>query len=244
VRPKAGNAGIEIRSPAPAAALPFGLRQAWALPTFMSHDETKIRVLTVDDHPLLREGIAGLIADETDMTLVAEATNGREAIEQFRLHRPDVTLMDLQMPELNGVDATTAIRAEFPGARVVVLTTYTGDVQVALALKAGASGYLLKNAIRTELLATIRAVHAGRKVLSPEITFAVANRSGADSLSPSETRVLRSIADGLSNKEIAAKLSLSEEAVKGQVKSILSKLDARDRTHAAVIGIRNGIIDR
>jgi DNA-binding NarL/FixJ family response regulator len=209
----------------------------------MTHEHARIRVLAVDDHPLLREGIAGLIADESDMTLVAEAANGREAIDSFRSHRPDVTLMDLQMPEMNGVEATTAIRAEFPDARIIVLTTYTGDAQVALALKAGASGYLLKNAIRKELLTTIRAVHAGRKVLSPEITFAMANRAGDDTLSPSETRVLRLIADGLSNKEIAAKLSLTEEAVKGQVKNILSKLDARDRTHAAVIGIRNGIIE-
>jgi len=209
----------------------------------MIHDKTRrIRVLAVDDHPMLREGIAGLIADESDMTLVAEAANGREAIEQFRAHCPDVTLMDMQMPELNGVDATTAIRAEFPDALVVVLTTYAADAQVALALKAGASAYLLKNSIRTELLTTIRAVHAGRKVLSPEITFAMAHRA-ADTLSPSETRVLRLIADGLSNKQIAATLSLTEEGVKGQVKSILSKLDARDRTHAAVIGVRNGIID-
>ena len=208
----------------------------------MSHNEARIRVLAVDDHPLLREGIAGLIADESDMTLVAEAANGREAIAQFRAHRPDVTLMDLQMPEMNGVEATAAIRAECPNARVVVLTTYAGDAQVALALKAGASGYLLKNSIRTELLTTIRAVHSGRKVLSPDVTFAMANRA-ADTLSPSETRVLRLIADGLSNKQIAAQLSLTEEGVKGQVKSILSKLDARDRTHAAVIGVRNGIID-
>jgi len=209
----------------------------------MIHDKTRrIRGLAVGDHPMLREGIAGLIADESDMTLVAEAANGREAIEQFRAHCPDVTLMDMQMPELNGVDATTAIRAEFPDARVVVLTTYAADAQVALALKAGASAYLLKNSIRTELLTTIRAVHAGRKVLSPEITFAMAHRA-ADTLSPSETRVLRLIADGLSNKQIAATLSLTEEGVKGQVKSILSKLDARDRTHAAVIGVRNGIID-
>lgn len=204
--------------------------------------DVRIRVLSVDDHPLLREGVAGLIADEPDMTVVAEAQNGREAIEQFRAHRPDVTLMDLQMPELNGVEATTAIRAEFPDARIIVLTTYTGDAQVALALNAGASGYLLKNAMRTDLLTTIRAVHAGRKVLSPEITFAVARHAAADALSASETRVLRLIADGLSNKEVAEKLSLTEESVKGQVKNILAKLGARDRTHAAVIGIRNGII--
>jgi DNA-binding NarL/FixJ family response regulator len=208
----------------------------------MSQAAVKIRVLAVDDHPLLREGIAALIADEADIALVGEAADGREAVEQFRRLRPDVTLMDLQMPHLNGVEATMTIRAEFPDARIVVLTTYTGDVQVPLALKAGASGYLLKNGIRTELLSTIRAVHAGRKVLSPEITFAVASHAAGEALLPSETRVLRLIADGLSNKEIAARLSITEEAVKGQVKNILSKLDARDRTHAAVIALRNGII--
>jgi DNA-binding NarL/FixJ family response regulator len=208
----------------------------------MSQAAVKIRVLAVDDHPLLREGIAALLADETDVVLVGEAADGREAVEQFRKLRPDVTLMDLQMPHLNGVEATMTIRTEFPDARIVVLTTYTGDVQVPLALKAGASGYLLKNGIRTELLSTIRAVHAGRKVLSPEITFAVTSHAAGEALLPSETRVLRLIADGLSNKEIAARLSITEEAVKGQVKNILSKLDARDRTHAAVIGLRNGII--
>jgi DNA-binding NarL/FixJ family response regulator len=208
----------------------------------MSPDSVRIRVLAVDDHPLLREGVAALIADETDIALVGEAADGREAVEQFRKLRPDVTLMDLQMPNLNGVEATMAIRAEFPDARIVVLTTYTGDVHVPLALKAGASGYLLKNGMRTELLSTIRAVHAGRKVLSPEITFAVASHAAGEALLPSETRVLRLIAEGLSNKEIAARLSITEEAVKGQVKNILAKLDARDRTHAAVIGLRNGII--
>jgi DNA-binding NarL/FixJ family response regulator len=208
----------------------------------MSQDGVKIRVLAVDDHPLLREGVAALIADETDIALVGEAADGLEAVEQFRTLRPDVTLMDLQMPNLNGIEATIAIRAEFPDARIVVLTTYTGDVQVPLALKAGASGYLLKNSIRTELLSTIRAVHAGRKVLSPEITFALASHAAGQALSPSETRVLVLIADGLSNKEIAARLSITEEAVKGQIKNILAKLDARDRTHAAVIGLRNGII--
>jgi DNA-binding NarL/FixJ family response regulator len=208
----------------------------------MSQNAVKIRVLAVDDHPLLREGIAALLADETDIALVGEAADGCEAVEQFRRLRPDVTLMDLQMPNLNGVEATITIRAEFPDARIVVLTTYTGDVQVPLALKAGASGYLLKNGIRTELLSTIRAVHAGRKVLSPEITFSVASHAAGEALLPSETRVLRLIADGLSNKEIASRLSITEEAVKGQVKNLLSKLDARDRTHAAMIGLRNGII--
>jgi DNA-binding NarL/FixJ family response regulator len=209
----------------------------------MAHDSATIRVLAVDDHPLLREGIAGLIADESDLTLVAEAATGREAVAQFRRHHPDVTLMDLQMPEMTGVEATMAIRSEFPAARIIVLTTYAGDAQVALALNAGASGYLLKNTLRTELVATIRAVHAGRKVLSPDITFAVARHAAGDALSASETRILRLIADGLSNKEIATTLAITEESVKGQVKNILAKLDARDRTHAAVIGIRSGLIE-
>ena len=209
----------------------------------MRHDSDRIRLLAVDDHPLLRQGIAALIGDESGMTLVAEAENGREAIDQFRKHRPDVTLMDLLMPEMNGVEATAAIRAEFPDARIIILTTYTGDVQVALALNAGASGYVLKATLRTQLAATIRAVHAGPKVLAPEMTVALAEHGARESLSPSEIRVLRLIADGLSNKQIAAKLARTEEAVKGQVRSILSKLDASDRTHAAVIGLRQGIIE-
>jgi DNA-binding NarL/FixJ family response regulator len=208
----------------------------------MGPNSSRIRVLAVDDHPLLRQGIASLLADEADIALVAEAADGREAVEQFRTHRPDVTLMDLQMPHMCGVETTTAIRAEFPDARIIVLTTYQSDVQAALALKAGASGYLLKEALRTELVTTIRAVHAGRKVLSPEITLAVASHAAGEALTPSETRVLRLVADGLSNKQIAATLSMSEEAVKGQAKNIFSKLGARDRTHAAVIALRSGII--
>src|SRR4029453_7578935 len=156
----------------------------------MSDDIKQIRVLAVDDHPLLREGIAGLIADERDMTLVAEATNGREAIQQFRAHHPDVTLMDLQMPEMNGLDATLAIRGEFPEARIIVLTTYTGDVQASRALQAGARAYLLKNSLHKELLDTIRAVHAGRKTLSPEISFQLAEHSAEESLSAAEVRVV------------------------------------------------------
>jgi DNA-binding NarL/FixJ family response regulator len=209
----------------------------------MKQDSKQIRVLAVDDHPILRQGIAALIADESDMTLVAEAANGREAIQQFRTHRPDVTLMDLQMPEMNGLDAMIAIRGEFPDARIIVLTTYTGDVQAHRALKAGARAYLLKNSLHKELLDTIRAVHAGRKSLSAEISFELAEHSAEETLSAAEVRVLRLIAEGNSNKEIAARLSLTEDAVKGQVRNILSKLGANDRTQAAIIGVKRGIIE-
>jgi DNA-binding NarL/FixJ family response regulator len=208
----------------------------------MSHEAGTIRILAVDDHQLIRQGIAGLIADEPGMTVVAEAANGREAIDQFRRHRPDVTLMDLQMPEMNGIEAMTAIRAEFPAARIIVLTTYTGDVQVLRAIKAGASGYLLKSTLVNEMLAGIRAVHAGRKALSAEVSFDLAEHSAEDALSPLEVRVLGLIANGDTNKEIAAKLSVTEEAVKSQVRNILSKLGTDDRTHAAVIGLKRGII--
>ena len=208
----------------------------------MNEDSKRIRILAVDDHPILRQGIAGLIADESDMTLVAEAENGREAIQQFRTHRPDITLMDLQMPEMNGLDALIAIRGEFPEARIIVLTTYTGDVQARRALQAGARAYLLKNSLHKELLDTIRAVHAGRKSLSAEISFELAEHSAEDALSATEVRVLSLIAEGKTNKEIASHLSLTEDAVKGQVRNILSKLGASDRTHAAMIGIKRGII--
>jgi DNA-binding NarL/FixJ family response regulator len=209
----------------------------------MNKDSKKIRILAVDDHPILRQGIAALIADESDMTLVAEAANGREAIQQFRAHRPDVTLMDLQMPEMNGLDAMLAIRGEFPEARIIVLTTYAGDVQARRALQAGARAYLLKNSLHKELLDTIRAVNAGRKNLSPEVSFELAEHAAEDTLSPLEVRVLRLIADGNSNKEIAALLSVTEDSVKGHVRNILSKLGANDRTHAAMIGIKRGIIE-
>jgi DNA-binding NarL/FixJ family response regulator len=209
----------------------------------MSDDIKQIRILTVDDHPILRQGIAAIIGDEADMTLVGEATNGREAIQQFRAHRPDVTLMDLQMPEMNGLDAMIAIRGEFPDARVIVLTTYAGDVQAKRALQAGARAYLLKNSLHKELLDTIRAVHAGRKNLSPEVSFELAEHAAEDTLSPLEVRVLRLIAEGNSNKEIAARLSATEDSVKGHVRNILSKLGANDRTHAAMIGVKRGIIE-
>jgi DNA-binding NarL/FixJ family response regulator len=208
----------------------------------MSRDTGHIRILTVDDHPLLRAGIAGLIADESDMRLVAEAENGRDAIEQFDRHRPDVTLMDLQMPEMNGLDALETIRQRHPDARIVVLTTYPGDAQVLRAIKAGACGYLLKSTLRKELLSTIRSVHAGKRALSPEVTYDVVEHVGNEPLSPTEVRVLRMIADGNSNKDVAAQLGITEEAVKGQVRNILSKLGARDRTHAAVLAMKRGII--
>jgi two-component system, NarL family, response regulator len=209
----------------------------------MSHDSDTIRILAADDHQLIRQGIAGLIADEPGMTLVAEAANGREALDEFRRHKPDVTLMDLQMPEMNGIEAMTAIRTEFPDARIIVLTTYKGDVQVLRAIKAGASGYLLKSTLVNEMLAAIRAVHAGRKALSAEISFDLAEHAAEEALSPMEVRVLRLIANGDTNKEIGVKLSVSEEAVKSHVRNILSKLGTDDRTHAAVIGLRRGIIE-
>jgi DNA-binding NarL/FixJ family response regulator len=209
----------------------------------MSEAPATIRVLAVDDHPLIREGIAHLIARESDMQLIAEADNGREAIRQFRAHRPDVTLMDLQMPEMNGLDATVAIRNEFPQARIVVLTTYPGDAQVLRALKAGAQAYLLKTTLNTELRQVIRAVHAGRKSLSPELSYQLAEHATDDALTAAEIRVLRLIAAGNANKEIAAQLAVSEETIKGQVSRILAKLGAKDRTHAVVIGLKRGFFD-
>jgi len=209
----------------------------------VSSDSEPIRVLVVDDHNLVREGVITLVEGQPDIRVVAEAANGREAIQQFRAHRPDVTLMDLQMPEMNGLDALIAIRGEFPDARIIVLTTYAGDVQVLRAIKAGARAYLLKSSWHKELLDTIRAVHQGKKFLSPEVSFEIAEHATDDALTPAEVRVLRLIAEGHANKEIAAQLSVSEETVKGQVSNVLSKLNARDRTHAAMIGLRRGIIE-
>jgi len=203
----------------------------------------RIRILSVDDHPVVRGGIATLIATQPDMTVVAEASNGREAIEQFRRHRPDIGLMDLQMPDLNGLDAIIAIRAEFPDARIIVLTTYEGDVQALRALQAGARGYLLKNVLHKELLDTIRAVHAGKKAISPEMSYELAEHAMDDALTTAEVDVLRLIAAGKANKEIADLLSVTEATVKGRVKNILSKLSADDRTHAAMIAVKRGIID-
>jgi DNA-binding NarL/FixJ family response regulator len=203
----------------------------------------RIRILTVDDHPLLRGGLAALLAGEPDMELVAECSNGKQAIQQFRAHRPDITLMDLQMPEMSGLDAIIAIRGEFPDARIIVLTTYAGDVQALRALQAGARAYLLKNLVHKELLDTIRAVYAGKKAISPPVSDEIAGHATDDALTKAEIDVLRLIAAGNANKQIADRLSISEETVKGRVKNILSKLGANDRTHAAMIGLKRGIID-
>ena len=209
----------------------------------MSPGLSPIRVLTVDDHPLVREGIGGLIGVQPDMTLVGEAENGRDAIQQFRTHRPDVTLMDVQMPEMNGIDALITIRTEFPEARIIMLTTYEGDAQILRAIKAGAQGYLLKNTLHSDLLQTIRAVHAGKRGLSPEASYQIAQHVSDETLTPAEVVVLRLIAAGNANKQIADQLGVTEDTVKGRVKSILAKLDANDRTHAAIIGVKRGIIE-
>ena len=202
-----------------------------------------IRVLTVDDHQLLREGIAAVIESQEDMTLVAQASNGREAVESFRRLRPDVTLMDLRMPDMSGIEAIAAIRSEFSDARIVVLTTYAGDAQAAAALKAGAVGYLLKNLVRKELLETIRAVHSGKRRVPPEIATEIAEHVADDELTGREIEVLRRVAAGKSNKLIAAELDISEGTVKTHMKSILPKLDASDRTHAVMIALKRGILD-
>lgn len=202
-----------------------------------------IGVLSVDDHPLLREGIAALVNAESDMKLVAEAVNGQEAIEKFRLHRPDVTLMDLQMPVLNGIEAIIGIRNEFPNARIIVLTTYAGDVQVVRALKAGARGYVLKGHVCRELLDTIRAVHAGQKRIPPEVAAELADHAADDGLSSREIDVLRLIAAGNANKQIAGRLGIAEETVKSHITNILAKLGANDRTHAVTTALKRGIIE-
>jgi DNA-binding NarL/FixJ family response regulator len=209
----------------------------------MSCDPSPIRILTVDDHALLREGIAALVNAESDMKLVAEACNGQEAIERFRSNRPDVTLMDLQMPALNGIEAIIGIRTEFPNARIIVLTTYTGDVQVLRALKAGARAYVLKGEVHRDLLETIRAVHAGQKRIPPEVAAQLADHAAEDDLTSRELDVLRLIATGNANKEIACQLSIAEETVKSHVTNILAKLGANDRTHAVTIGLKRGIIE-
>ena len=202
-----------------------------------------IRVLTVDDHPLLRDGIAALIGSEEDMELIGEASNGREGLDMFRKFRPDVTLMDLQMPEMNGIDAIGAIRGEFPEARIIVLTTHPGDVQVSRALKAGARAYLMKGELRKELLETVRAVHAGQKRLSSEVAAEIAEHVTDSSLTPREIDVLRLVAAGNANKEVGVRLSLTEVTIKSHMKNILAKLGASDRTHAVTIALKRGIID-
>jgi two-component system, NarL family, response regulator len=206
-------------------------------------DTSPIRILTVDDHPVLREGIAAMLASEPDMVVVAEAGNGAEAIEQFRTHRPDVTLMDLQMPLVSGTDAILTIRQHFPEARIIVLTTYSGDAQVARALKAGASAYLLKGMLRKELVETIRTVHGGHKRIPPDIAAEMAEHFEDNELTPREIEVLRHVAAGNANKMVADNLGISEETVKAHVRSILSKLGANDRTHAVTIALKRGIID-
>jgi DNA-binding NarL/FixJ family response regulator len=208
----------------------------------MESADPRIKILTVDDHPVLREGIAALLEGQKDMILVAEAVNGREAIEQFRTHRPDVTLMDLQMPEVNGIDAIVSIRSEFPQARILVLTTYKGDVHAARALDAGACGYLLKSSLRKDLLDTIRAVHTGRKRIPAEIAMGIAEHHSSDTLTARELEVLTLVAAGNANKIVASQLGVSEETVKGHMKSILSKLNANDRTHAVTIALKRGIL--
>jgi DNA-binding NarL/FixJ family response regulator len=209
----------------------------------MTKSSDPIRILSVDDHPLLRAGVAALIESQPDMTMIGEATSGREAIEIYRAKRPNITLMDLQMPDMSGIDAMIAIRGEFPDARIIVLTTYAGDVLAHRALKAGARAYILKSLVRKDLLETIRAVHSGRKHVQPDVAFGIADHAADDALTAREVEVLSLIGHGNSNKFIADKLSIAEHTVKGHVKSILSKLGANDRTHAVTLALKRGIID-
>src|SRR5215470_6258642 len=205
--------------------------------------QSPIRILTVDDHPLLREGIAAILGTEKRVELVAQASNGHEAVDQFRTYKPDITLMDLQMPLMNGIEAIQAIRKEFPNARIIVLTTYAGDAQAARAFKAGACGYLLKSSLRKELIETIRTVHGGKKRIPVEIAVEMAEHHADDSLTEREVEVLKQVAAGNANKIIATHLEISEETVKAHVKNILSKLAANDRTHAVTIALKRGIIE-
>jgi two-component system, NarL family, response regulator len=210
----------------------------------MTDKSPQVRVLIVDDHPLLRDGIAAIVAAQPDMTVAGEATNGAEAVERYRAVRPDVTLMDLQMPQMHGTDAIRAIRSEFPLARIVVLTTFDGDVEAQHALEAGASGYLLKSSGRGQLLDAIRSVHAGRRHIPPAIAMDIAEHRGDDELTEREIEVLQKVAGGRSNKIAADELRISEETVKTHMKNILAKLAARDRTHAVTIATKRGILRR
>jgi DNA-binding NarL/FixJ family response regulator len=202
-----------------------------------------IRILVVDDHPVIREGIASILEDRSDMAIVGEAMDGADAIARFRTLQPDVTLMDLQMPAMSGLDAILAIRAEFPAARILVLTTYAGDVQAVRALKAGATGYLLKSSLRTELLDAVHDVYRGKRHMDREVAAEIALHVVDDDLSEREIAVLRLVAEGQANKEIARSLTLSEETVKAHLKSIFAKLDVADRTHAVTVAARRGIIE-
>jgi DNA-binding NarL/FixJ family response regulator len=231
-----------MKSPAMAVDLSYlGRRE------FMSAGPSSIkgaiRIMTVDDHPLLRQGIAALINTQPDMEMVAEACDGEEAIAQFRAHRPDVTLMDIQMPNVDSTEAISRIRSEFPEAKIIVLSTYAGDVQILRAIKAGARGYLLKGNVRTELLEAIRTVHAGRKRIPPEIAVELADHAADDQLSAREIDVLRLIGEGNANKQIADKLSIAETTVKNHISNSLSKLGANDRAHAVTIALQRGIIE-
>jgi DNA-binding NarL/FixJ family response regulator len=209
----------------------------------MNTETSVVRILAVDDHPLLREGIAALIGNEPDMELVAEASTGREAIEQFRKVRPDVTLMDVQMPDMNGIDALIAIREEAPTAKIIVLTTYGGDALAMRAIKAGAQAYVLKGLVRKELLETIRAVNRGQKRIHPDVAVELAQHTGESTLTAREIEVLSLVAAGNSNKRIAACLSITEDTAKGHLKSILAKLGASDRTRAVTLALKRGIIE-
>lgn len=202
-----------------------------------------IRILVADDHPLMREGLGGVIASQPDMTLVAEAENGEQALEAYRTHQPDIVLMDVQMPGMGGIDAISAIRAEFPAARIIVLTTFKGDAQALRAIKAGASGYLLKSKVRKELVDTLRSVHAGRRRIDSDIAAELAEHVAEDALTARERDVLVHVAAGNANKEVAARMGISEETVKTHMKNVLTKLSAKDRTHAVVVAVRRGIID-